>query len=95
MQSLYSPKTYPASVRSELEKMPALAIEIANRWMLGWPKTVKGLLKTGEYLPALKEQEEREREIFSSDQNRHLAHHEIAELYGLSPMPPTPSQPSE
>ena len=40
--------------------MSQTAIEIANRWMLGWPKTVKGLIATREYLEALKYQEEGE-----------------------------------
>lgn len=91
MQTLYSPKKYPASVKQAIEKISPLAIEIANRWMLGWPKTVKVLLVTGEYLDALKRQEAAERNLFSRMDLCHLARHEICEEYGLSPMPPTPS----
>ena len=91
MQTLCSPKKYPASVQQAMEEVSPLAIEIANRWMLGWPKTVKALLATGEYLDALKRQEVLERDLFSRVDLRHLARHEICELYGLSPMPPTPS----
>lgn len=91
MQDLYTPQKYPKPIRDKLATMPPLAIEIANRWMLGWPKIVKGLIDSGEYLEALMSQEERERDILTRDDLRHLARHEIAELYGLSPMPPTPS----
>ena len=89
MQQLYSPNSYPAPIRAKLNKMPPLAVEIANRWMLGWPKRVKALINANQYLPALKAQEEAEREAYSSETNKHLARHEIAELYGLSAEPPT------
>jgi len=89
MQELYHPNDYPAPIKEALSAMPALATEIANRWMLGWPKRVKALIEASEYLPALKEQEEAERTAYSAPGNRHLARHEIAELYGLSDSPPT------
>ena len=93
MQDLYSPKCYPMEVRGELRRMSPTATEIANRWMLGWPKTVKRLLANKEYLEALKNQEEQELDLFSRVDLRHLARHEICELYGLAPFPPTPSEP--
>lgn len=92
MQSLYSPKNYPTNIRLAIEGISPLAVEIANRWMLGWPQTVRGLLATGEYLDALKRQEAEERTLLSSVDLRHLARHEICDLYGLSPKPPAPSQ---
>jgi hypothetical protein len=91
MQELYRPKDYPAPIREALRTMPPLATDIANRWMMGWPKRVKALMRTGEFLPALVNQEERERTVYSEPGNRHLARHEIAELYGLSDEPPYPS----
>jgi hypothetical protein len=63
--------------------------------MLGWPTTVKALLASGEYLDALKRQEAEERDLFSRVDLRHLARHEICEEYGLSPMPPRPSEDSD
>ena len=56
MQELYQAKLYPQETRAQIVAMGSLAVEIANRWMLGWPERVKGLLRTGEYLPALAEQ---------------------------------------
>lgn len=91
MQSIHKPSQYPAPVLAELQQMPALAIEIANRWALGWPQTVKALVDAGEYLDALKSQERQEREVLSNPGNSHLARHEITEIYGLSSSPPTPS----
>ena len=87
MQELYSPKTYPQEIKAELKAMSPLAIEIANRWLLGWPKRVKALIEANQYLTSLKEQEEAEREAYSQG-NQHLARHEIAELYGLDSAPP-------
>jgi hypothetical protein len=91
MQALYKPTQYPPEIRRALKLMPSLATEIANRWALGWPEAVQRLVEAGEYLEALKAQEEQEREVLSEPGNNHLARHEIAELYGLSPSPPTPT----
>jgi hypothetical protein len=90
MQALYKPSAYPQAIRSQIEAMPQLAVEIANRWMLGWPKTVQALIESGEYLTALKSQEQQERDVLASETTRHLARHEIAELYGLTAAPPSP-----
>ena len=73
MQALYRESSYPKEIRQELAMMPPLATEIANRWMMGWSKRVKALIEAGEYLPALISQEEQERNVYSNDQNRHLA----------------------
>ena len=89
MQALHNPKMYPEPIRRKLELMPPLAIEIANRWALGWPETVKALLTSGKYLEALKAQEQQEREALSEPGNSHLARHEIVTEYGLSLSPPT------
>ena len=86
---LYSPNQYPPKIREELAKMSPLAREIANRWMLGWPKRVKTLIRAQEYLPALKAQEQQERDVLSNPGNSHLARHEIVQEYGLSLEPPT------
>jgi hypothetical protein len=91
MQDLYQPKLYPLETRVQIVAMGSLAVEIANRWMLGWPLRVKSLLKTGEYLTALAEQ--RESEATANAQAAtlsHLARHEVNELFGLSQQPPAP-----
>lgn len=91
MPDLYNPKMYPPEIRKAVDLMAPLAIEIANRWALGWPETVKELLAEGAYLDALKAQEEQEREVLSEPGNSHLARHEIVQEYGLSLSPPTSS----
>ena len=88
MQALYKPAAYPKEVHAKLLKMPPLAIEIANRWLLGWPQAVKALLESGQYLQALTSQEQQEREVLSNPGNSHLARHEIVQEYGLSLSPP-------
>lgn len=93
MQDLHQPTIYPAETIEAIEKLGALAVEIANRWMLGWPKRVKGLLASGEYLEALTTQHEAEASVLANEANlRHLARHEIAELYGLADAPPARSE---
>ena len=89
MQPLYRTNSYPAPIKAELEKMPPLATEIANRWMMGWPERVQALIEANQFLPVLTEQEDAERRAYSNPGNRHLARHEIAELYGLSNEAPT------
>lgn len=87
---------YPAPVRIAIESLGALAVEIANRWLLGWPDRVKGLLASGEYLEALTTQHDTEASVLADAANlRHLARHEIAELYGLSVAPPAPGTTDE
>lgn len=94
MQILYKPNQYPKALRTKLNLMPELAIEIANRWALGWPKMVKALVESGEYLAALERQEQTERDVLTRPGNNHLARHEIIQEYGLSMMPPEASQTS-
>ena len=91
MQELYSPKTYPQEIKAELKAMSDTAIEIANRWLLGWPKTVKGLIASGEYLEALKYQEEREMKVKLDTSMSHLSSWEKNEVMGLTAAPPTPT----
>jgi hypothetical protein len=90
MQELYRPSSYPEPIRSEFRKARPLMVEIANRWMLGWPKRVKGLIASGEYLDALKLQTEQEMRAISAPGMNHLARHEMAHEYGLSLEPPEP-----
>jgi len=92
MQELYQPTLYPPQTRAQIVAMGSLAVEIANRWILGWPVRVKGLLETGEYLAALAEQRECEATANARAANLcHLARHEINELFGLSQEPPAPT----
>lgn len=79
MQTLYKPRQYPNGLATHISRLPPLAIEIANRWALGWPKQVKALVASGEYLDALKAQAQTERELPSKPGNSHLARHEIVQ----------------
>jgi hypothetical protein len=89
---LHQHEAYSLETRHAIERLGALGVDIANRWMLGWPKRVKGLLESGEYLEALTTQHEAEASVLADAANlRHLARHEIAELYGLAAAPPAPS----
>lgn len=85
MQDLHAAGCYPPDAQAEIERLGALAVEIANRRMLGWPKRVNGLLASVEYLEALRTQHESEAVLMSHEASlRCLARHEIAELYGLT-----------
>ena len=91
MQSLYKPRQYPPELREALGQMSDTAIEIANRWALGWPQTVKGLIATGEYLDALKAQEREEIRVKLAPGLNHLSSWEKAQECGLSQHPPAAS----
>ena len=75
----------------EIEKLGPFAERVAERWVSGWKKRTLALEASGELLPYLKERAEREADVMSEarmgGENSHLADHEIAELYGLSPGP--------
>lgn len=91
MQSLYKPHQYPPELRQALSSMSDTAIEIANRWALGWPQAVKALIASGEYLDALKAQEREEIRVKLEPGLSHLSSWEKAEVYGLCQSPPSPS----
>jgi len=97
MTNLYNQKAYPQEIANEIQKMLPLATQIANRWMLGWPKTVKALIASGEYLEALTiQEEEEERKALSDPSLNHLSSWEKAEVMGLTQAPPSPStEPNE
>ncbi|MGZ8238725.1 MAG: hypothetical protein ACXWTY_12735 [Methylobacter sp.] len=79
---------YPKEIQNYLKSATPMAIEIANRWVLGWPEAVTALIDSGEYLEALENQEQQEREILAGEGTSHLARHEILQEYGLSLSPP-------
>jgi hypothetical protein len=88
MQSPLSIERYPKYLQRKLKSATPLAIEIANRWMLGWPKAVTALIDSGEYWEALENQAQQERDVLTLPGNTHLAKHEIVQEYGLSLSPP-------
>lgn len=91
MQALHAPSQYPENVRKAISRMPPLATQIANRWMLGWPEAVRALLTENRFLPALQQQEHEERNALAKQQGMtHLAQHEILSELGLSLAPPPP-----
>lgn len=88
MQNLHKPNEYP----EELRKMVAqsrLGTELANRWMLGWPKRVKALIEAGEYQAAFEMRLEQEIEVeANATQYQHLSSWEKREVIGLKESPP-------
>lgn len=86
--TLYKPTLYPAPLRRQIEQMSLTAMEIANRWALGWPNRVKELIKTGEYLEALQIQEQKEIQVKLDPWGNHLSSWEKAEVFGLTMAPP-------
>ncbi|MEO6354854.1 MAG: hypothetical protein ABIO19_05460 [Burkholderiaceae bacterium] len=89
MQELISRKTYGQDVAASIEALGAMAVSVANRWMMGWPARVKALLKAGTYLGCLETQVEQEKTILANEPNmRHLARHEILQIYEIRESPP-------
>lgn len=88
MQDLYKLKEYPEDLRS-LITQSRMGIELANRWMLGWPEKVQALIEAQEYQAAFEMQfgQETEAEANAAQYN-HLSSWEKQELAGLSASPP-------
>jgi len=87
MQNLYKPQAYPIELQS-LITQSRMGVELANRWMLGWPERVKGLIEAQEYQAAFEMQLEQEIEAeANSAQYSHLSSWEKREILGLSESP--------
>jgi len=96
MQELIQPNAYPADVRAKLLAMSSqTAREIANRWMLGWPKRVQRLIEAHYYLEALADQTEQEERAKMDTSLNHLSNWEKAQVYELSLAPPIWSEDEE
>jgi hypothetical protein len=89
MQELVKPNAYPIEVREEVLAMSQTAREIANRWMLGWPKRVQRLIAENYYLEALAEQTRQEERAKMDTSLNHLSSWEKAQVWELSLAPPT------
>ncbi|OIQ72021.1 hypothetical protein GALL_463550 [mine drainage metagenome] len=89
LQELTSRKAYTAAIAAQIEAMGQMAISVANRWVMGWPQRVKGLVKSGQYLECLETQVAYENDILAKTADlRHLARHEIMQMYEIREAPP-------
>jgi len=48
MQSPVYLNRYPKEIQKKLKYAKPLTIEIANRWVLGWPEAVTALIESGQ-----------------------------------------------
>ena len=89
MQSLYNADIYPDQVREMILESGQIGIEIANRWMVGWPKRVVNLLIEDMYEDVFQYQLLQEQDVMARASNlSHLAPIEVIEMSGLSLEPP-------
>ncbi|MFI4940853.1 MAG: hypothetical protein ACHP7O_11010 [Burkholderiales bacterium] len=89
MEPLASRQTYAPVLALEIETMGSVAVSVANRWIRGWPARVKALLKAGTYLGLLDAQVGQEKDILANEPGlRHLARHEILQMYEIREAPP-------
>ena len=89
MQSLYNVDIYPDEVREMILESGPTGIEIANRWMIGWPKRVVNLLIQDMYEGTFQHQLIQEQDAIARAANlSHLAPLEIIVMSGLSLEPP-------
>lgn len=84
MPELMKREIYPKGMSLEIERMGRIAVNIANRWVLGWPGRVKKLISQGVYLQTLREQRELELDAIAENLDTHLTETEKAQLAGLS-----------
>lgn len=89
MQSLYNADIYPDQVREMILQSGQIGIEIANRWMVGWPKRVVNLLIEDMYEDVFQYQLLQEQDVMARASNlSHLAPIEVIVMSGLSLEPP-------
>ena len=89
MQSLYNADIYPDQVREMILESGQIGIEIANRWMVGWPKRVVNLLIEDMYEDVFQYQLLQEQDVMARASNlSHLAPIEVIVMSGLSLEPP-------
>ncbi|HEU4853691.1 MAG TPA: hypothetical protein VFS89_00160 [Nitrosospira sp.] len=89
MQSLYNPDIYSDQVREMILQSGEIGVEIANRWMMGWPKRVVKLLVEDMYEEVFEYQLLQEQDVIARASNlSHLAPMEIVVMSGLSLEPP-------
>lgn len=81
---LVNEKAYPPEILQEVRDMGRIGWQIADRWMLGWPKRVQALIKKHQYLPALRAQREAELDALAENADNWLSETEKAQLAGLS-----------
>ena len=89
MQSLYNADIYPDQVSEMILESGQIGIEIANRWMVGWPKRVVNLLIEDMYEDVFQYQLLQEQDVMARASNlSHLAPVEVIVMSGLSLEPP-------
>ena len=89
MQLLYNPDIYPDQVREMILQSGQIGIDIANRWMMEWPKRVVNLLVQDRYEEVFQYQLLQEQDVIARASNlSHLAPLEIMVMSGLSLEPP-------
>ena len=89
MRSLYNPDIYSDQIREMILQSGEIGIEIANRWMMGWPKRVVKLLVEDMYEEVFEYQLLQEQDVIARASNlSHLAPMEIVVMSGLSLEPP-------
>ena len=89
MQSLYNEDIYPDQVREMILESGQIGMEIANRWMIGWPKRVVNLLIQDMYEEVFQHQLLQEQDAMARASNlSHLAPMEVVVMSGLSLEPP-------
>lgn len=82
-------KNYTQKQLAQIEAMGSLSLAVANRWMMGWPDRVAALFAAGTYFDCLASQVEREKTVLADEPNmRHLARHEILQMYEIREAPP-------
>lgn len=89
MQSLYNADVYPDDVRELILQSGQLGIEIANRWMIGWPKRVVNLIVQDAYEDAFQYQLLQEQDVIARASNlTHIAPVEVVVMSSLNLEPP-------
>lgn len=85
MEALYSRERYGETLAQQIESLGATAVAIANRWSLGWPERVLRLIASGQLMPQLLVQMNRELDVFAEETGlKHLSQIEVLQMHGVT-----------
>lgn len=88
-QPLNNRTQYGETMALEIECMGSIAIQIANRWSLGWPNLTQKHLAASTFLQALTDQMNLEKDLLAEATDlAHLSRHEILQMHNVSEAPP-------
>lgn len=86
---LHNAEIYGAELADQIAAQGRYTVDVANRWMLGWPSRVRAMLDAKVYFEWLKGQVCTEEDVLANEPSaQHLSDREILEMHKVQLAPP-------